>query len=111
MNYLADILSENNQFKVALKIYKLMPEFECYTKIQGIYEKEMEFNPEILRYTLMENWHEKEEAFKEYCYFLLRMGKNGDVRDLCYKGQEAMRRFDKGGSIEFFVKMLVEARD
>lgn len=36
-----------------------MPEYQVYNKVIKIYEKEMKLYPEILRYTLQENWQVK----------------------------------------------------
>lgn len=60
-----------------------MPEYQVYKKIIKIYEKEMKLYPEMLRHTLQENWQAKVNHLQDFCVFLMKIGFNEKVRELC----------------------------
>jgi hypothetical protein len=87
-----------------------MPEYRSYRKIRTIYEKHMNFYPEILKYTLREEWYRNEQHFEDYCTFLLRMGLTEEVRELCLVGMGVMQSQDTFDHIELFRSLLLQAR-
>ena len=89
---LTEELTKQEQYRLALKVFAVMPEHQNYTSIRQIYEKGMQFYPELLKYTLLDCWTEHSEDFMNYCAFLLRMGMYEDVIELALNGIEVMRR-------------------